>query len=66
MKNKKVRIAVQIIVDVIAAFLLFWFTLPPLNPRSQDFWGFVLTLAIICLIVFAVFHIGKLLSLIHI
>ncbi len=60
MKNKKVRIAVQIIVDVIAAFLLFWFTLPPLNPRSQDFWGFVLTLAIICLIVFAVFHIGKL------
>lgn len=60
MKNKKVRIAVQIIVDVIAAFLLFWFTLPPLNPRSQDFWGFVLTLVIICLIVFAVFHIGKL------
>lgn len=60
MKNKKVRIAVQIIVDVIAAFLLFWFTLPPLNPRSQDFWGFVLTLAIICLIVFAVFHIEKL------
>lgn len=62
MKNKKVRIAVQIIVDVIAAFLLFWFTLPPLNPRSQDFWGFVLTLVIICLIVFAVFHIGKLRS----
>ena len=63
MKNKKVRIVVQVIVDIIAAFVVFWFTLPPINPRSVDFWGYLLTVGIICLVVFGLTRFSKLRSM---
>lgn len=52
--KKSIRIFISVIVDLISAFILFWFTLPPLNPRSVDFWSYLFTVAIICVIVFAI------------
>lgn len=56
---KKIRVIIQVLVDLIAAFLLFWFTLPPLNPRSVDFWGYLFTVAIICVGMFFFSRISK-------
>ena len=36
-----------------AAFLLFWFMLPPLNPRSPLFWEYLLAITVIGTVLFA-------------
>lgn len=49
----------RILVSLILIFLIFWFTLPPLNLRSPEFWTFAFwSLIIVVVVNFA----GKLLS----
>ncbi len=50
MKNKLI-IGLKALICAVLIFLVFWFTLPALNPRSGDFWSFLVTSAIIILVV---------------
>lgn len=45
--------AVQTLVCLVIGFVLFWFMLPALNPRSSGFWGFLIINALIWLAVFS-------------
>lgn len=44
--NVGIRI-LRAVITAIAIFLIFWFTLPPINVRSTDFWNFVIISAVI-------------------
>lgn len=48
MKSTALTKIIKILLSVIAVFLLFWFILPPLNPRSPVFWIFILIGIIVC------------------
>lgn len=41
----------RVIVSVLALFVMFWFLLPPLNPRSPEFWSFLAYSIIVCVII---------------
>lgn len=41
------------VVATVAVFLIFWFTLPPLNPRSPDFWIFLMFTLLIYIAAFS-------------
>jgi len=47
MNKKIIGRAVRILITVIAIFLVFWFTLPPINLRSSDFYNFAVVSLII-------------------
>ena len=52
MKKSSVKfIILKVILSIIAVFLLFWFSLPALNVRSHEFWSFVMTAIIICVVI---------------
>ena len=52
MKKSSVKfIILKVILSIIAVFLLFWFSLPALNVRSHEFWSFVMTSIIICVVI---------------
>lgn len=63
MKSTALTRIIKIFLSAIAVFLLFWFMLPPLNPRNPGFWVFVilgiLICTAICVIVSAVSHIRE-------
>jgi hypothetical protein len=52
--KKFVSVFVHLLICAALLFLLYWFLLPPLNPRSIDFWFYVIC-AIIILLVFNAF-----------
>ena len=54
MKEKKsVRsVVIQIVLFLVAAFVAFWFMLPPIHPRSPLFWQYVLVLIVEALVIF--------------
>ncbi len=49
--KKYASVFLKIIISIVLIFLTFWFTLPALNPRSGDFWSFLVTCAVIVIIV---------------
>ena len=53
MENRKrpLKIALRAGISAIIIFLIFWFTLPPINLRSGEFWSFVVASVAICLAV---------------
>ena len=44
--NVGIRI-LRAVITAIVIFLIFWFTLPPINVRSTDFWNFVIISAVV-------------------
>lgn len=52
--KKFASVFVHLLICAALLFLLYWFLLPPLNPRSIDFWFYVIC-AIIILLVFNAF-----------
>lgn len=52
--KKVASVFVHLLICAALLFLLYWFLLPPLNPRSIDFWFYVIC-AIIILLVFNAF-----------
>ena len=52
--KKIASVFVHLLICAALLFLLYWFLLPPLNPRSIDFWFYVIC-AIIILLVFNAF-----------
>lgn len=51
MKTKVFPRIIKIFLSALAVFIAFWFILPPLNLRSPDFWTFLITSIIICLVI---------------
>jgi len=49
MKSNALSRIIKIVLSVLAVFLLFWFMLPPLNPRSPQFWIFLISCILVCL-----------------
>ena len=47
LKNKTIYRVVCWVGAALAVFLLFWFTLPPINLRSVEFWEFLLGVLVI-------------------
>ena len=47
-------VLLKILLCVLAVGLLFWFKLPPINLRSQAFWGFLFECIVICVIIVGV------------
>ena len=50
-KRKSTGYLVRIMISAVLIFLNFYFTLPPLNPRSSAFWTFFITCLLIVVIV---------------
>ena len=42
---------IKVLLSIVAVFLLFWFSLPALNVRSHEFWTFVMTAIVICVVI---------------
>ena len=49
--NKALKTALKWLVSLVAIFLTYWFTLPPINVRSRDFWIFVIWSIIIFVVI---------------
>ena len=49
--NKALKTALKWLVSLVAIFLTYWFTLPPINVRSRDFWVFVIWSIIIFVVI---------------
>lgn len=49
--KKAISVLTKILTCAVLIFLVFWFTLPALNPKSGDFWSFLITCAVIVLVV---------------
>lgn len=49
--KKAVSVIAKILISLLLIFIVFWFTLPALNPKSGEFWSFLITCAVIVLIV---------------
>lgn len=50
-KHHVLSMLLRVLLCAVAVFLMFWFLLPPLNPRSGDFWKFLVEAAIVCIII---------------
>lgn len=55
----------RVLISALIAFLLFYTELPPLNPRSESFWGFLFQCIIIILIINGFGVIKNILTTIH-
>lgn len=53
MKHPVRRAVISGLVSLVAAALLYWFWLPPINPRCPDFWMFLIVCLLIVLVVFS-------------
>ncbi len=49
--NKALKAILKWLVSLVAIFLTYWFTLPPINVRSRDFWIFVIWSIIIFVVI---------------
>ena len=49
--KKAISVAIKAAISLVLMFIVFWFSLPALNPKSSDFWSFVILCAIIVLVV---------------
>ncbi len=49
--TKVQKIAIPLVVTVVAGLIYFYFVLPPLNPKSMDFWTFLLFLFAVYLVI---------------
>ena len=49
--NKAFKTVLKWLASLVAIFLTYWFTLPPINVRSRDFWVFVIWSIIICVVI---------------
>ena len=49
--KKAISVAVKAIISLFIIFVIFWFSLPALNPKSGDFWSFLILCAIVILAV---------------
>ncbi len=46
--NKVLKGAIKWLISAVIIFLTYWFTLPPINYRSREFWTFVIWSIIVC------------------
>ena len=52
MKTKSVGTTIiKVVLSLIVLFIMFWFELPAINPRSEDFWSFVAQAIVVCVII---------------
>lgn len=52
MKTKSVGTTIiKVVLSLIILFIMFWFELPAINPRSEDFWSFVAQAIVVCVII---------------
>ena len=52
MKTKSVGTTIiKAVLSLIILFIMFWFELPAINPRSEDFWSFVAQAIVVCVII---------------
>ena len=52
MKTKSVGTTIiKVVLSLIVLFIMFWFELPAINPRSEDFWRFVAQAIVVCVII---------------
>lgn len=49
--KKAISIMARAVISLALMFIMFWFSLPALNPKSGDFWSFLIFCAIIVLVV---------------
>ena len=60
--KKALSIGLRLLISAALIFLVFWFTLPPLNIRSAEFWSFLsFSLLILILVNFT----GKVISFVQ-
>ena len=52
-KNNVLSIILKAIACAVVIFIDFWITLPPINLRSGEFWFFVISCIVICMVVYA-------------
>ncbi len=50
-RGHKLSGLLKILLTVLLIFLVYWVELPPMNPRSPQFWTFLVFAGAICLIV---------------
>lgn len=50
-KNGVLSVALRIIICALFIFIYFWFSLPAINPRSPEFWNFLIWSVIICFVI---------------
>jgi len=53
-KPSALSIVIGSVVTLLVAFVIFWFQLPPLNPRSPLFWIFIIEILVTALVVFSI------------
>lgn len=52
MKTKSVGTTIiKVVLSLVILFLMFWFELPAINFRSEDFWSFVAQAIVVCVII---------------
>lgn len=56
----------RILISALIIFILFYLELPPLNPRSESFWGFLLQCIVIILVVNGFGVIREILNTVHV
>ena len=49
--KKAISIMARAVISLALMFIMFWFSLPALNPKSGDFWSFLIFCAVIVLVV---------------
>ena len=46
--NKALKGILKWLISIVIIFITYWFTLPPINIRSREFWTFVIFSIIVC------------------
>lgn len=49
--KKGLSVLIKILISAALIFVVFWFSLPALNPKSDGFWSFLITCVVIVLVV---------------